>query len=213
MKLYFSPLACSAATRIALYEAGADAQFVEVDPKTKQTSDGRDFRDVHPLGLVPALELASGRLLTENAAVLQYVARVFPDAHLAPTDADGVAELQQWLCFIGTELHKALFAPLLAAQASPDVKAYALGLTDSRLGYVDRHLSGREYLLDRYSVADAYLFTVSTWSQATPVDLKHWPALAAYRERLLERPAVARAFKEELELYRREQARRLVAQT
>jgi glutathione S-transferase len=114
MKLYFSPLACSTATRIALYEAGADAEFVEVDPKTKRTSDGRDFHDVHPLGLVPALELPSGKLLTENAAVLQYVARAFPEAGLAPTDADGVTELQQWLAVLHRD-----GAPQGAVRAAP----------------------------------------------------------------------------------------------
>src|SRR5262249_30087315 len=106
MKLYFSPLACSLATRVALYEAGADAQYVEVDPKTKTTEDGRDYRAVHALGLVPALDLGDGEVLTENAAVLQYVAERFPDAGLAPRDARGRARLQQLLCFIGTELHK-----------------------------------------------------------------------------------------------------------
>ncbi|RYZ05513.1 MAG: glutathione S-transferase [Myxococcales bacterium] len=202
MKLYFSPLACSLATRIALYEAGAEAELVEVNAKTKRTADGRDFRSIHPLGLVPALELASGKVLTENAAVLQYVARTYPEARLAPTDPSGLEDLQQWLCFIGTELHKATFTPLLVAQAGPDAKAYALGLSDARLRYVSERLAGRDFLLDRFSVADAYLFTILSWSLATPVDLKLWPVLAAYRARLAERPSVARAFAEELALYR-----------
>lgn len=207
MKLYFSPLACSLASRITLYEAGADAAFEEVDSKTKRTASGRSFHELHPLGLVPALELPSGKLLTENAAVLQYLARAYPEADLAPTDAEGLAELQRWLCFIGTELHKALFTPLLVRQAGPDAKAYALGLAESRLSYVDQHLTGREFLLERFSVADAYLFTILNWSQATPVDLRRWAALGAYQARLRERPSVARAFREELALYRDEQAR------
>ncbi|MDF3066745.1 MAG: hypothetical protein K0R38_2346, partial [Polyangiaceae bacterium] len=193
--------------RIALYEAGASAELVEVDPKTKRTAGGRDYHEVHPLGLVPALELADGKLITENAAVLQYMARAFPAAELAPTDAEGLADLQQWLCFIGTELHKATFTPLLVEQAGPDAKAYALGLAESRLRHVSSHLTGREYLLERFSVADAYLLAILNWSQATPVDLKLWPVLAAYRARLLERPHVARAVAEEWELYRNEQAR------
>src|SRR4051812_33517484 len=114
MKLYFSPLACSLATRITLYEADAPATFEEVDPKTKRTASGRDFKQVHPLGLVPALELEDGTLLTENAAVLQHVARCFPRAQLAPTDAPGLSRLQQWLSFTATELHKSLFMPLLS---------------------------------------------------------------------------------------------------
>jgi glutathione S-transferase len=207
MKLYFSPLACSLATRIALYEAGADATFEEVDPKTKRTSSGRDFRQVHTLGLVPTLELPNGDLLSENAAVLQYVARAYPEARLAPTDARGLAQLQQWLCFIGTELHKSLFTPLLVAQAGPDAKSYALSLAESRLSWLAKQLQAREFLLDRFSVADAYLFTILNWSMATPVDLRPWPALVEYQVRLRQRPSIARAFQEELALYRREQAR------
>ena len=95
MKLYFSPLACSMATRICLYEAGADAAFIEVDPKTKRTLDGHDYRAVHPLGLVPALDIGESEVLTENAAILQYVAARFPDARLAPTEPSERARLQQ----------------------------------------------------------------------------------------------------------------------
>ncbi|XXX72550.1 glutathione binding-like protein [Sorangium sp. So ce134] len=204
MKLYFSPLACSLATRIALYEAGAEATYVEVDPKTKRTDDGADFRAVHPLGLVPALEIEGGELLTENAAVLQLVADRFPGAELAPRDPLGRARLQQWLCFIGTELHKAVYVPLLDKAAPAEVKQYALSKADARLGWVARRLEGREFLLDRFSVADAYLFVVLNWSVVTPIDLKAWPALVAYQARLQARPSVARAFAEERARYLRE---------
>jgi glutathione S-transferase len=206
MKLYFSPLACSLAARIALYEAGAEATYVEVDPKTKRTADGADFSAVHPLGLVPALE-ADGELLTENAAVLQFIAARFPAARLAPEDPAGRARLQQWLGFIGTELHKALFVPLLDPDAPAEVRAYALAKAASRLGWAEGQLGGREFLLGSFSVADAYLFAVLNWSAVTPVDLKAWPALAAYREGLTRRPSVARAFAEEFDLYRRHLAR------
>ena len=91
MKLYFSPLACSLASRIALYEAGADATFVEIDPKTKTTPDGEDFRARHMLGMVPLLELDDGSLLSENAAILQYIARTHADARLIPDGARGLA--------------------------------------------------------------------------------------------------------------------------
>lgn len=207
MKLYFSPLACSLATRIALYEANADAHFEEVDPKTKRTSSGRDFRQIHALGLVPVLELRTGDLLSENAAVLQYVARTHPEAALAPTDGLGVAQLQQWLCFIGTELHKALFKPLLSKHAGPEAKSHALSLVDSRLSWVAQHLRNREFLLDRFTVADAYLFTILNWTMATPVELTPWPALIEYQARLRRRPSVERALNEELSLYRVQQAR------
>ena len=207
MKLYFSPLACSLAARITLYESGSDVSFEEVDPKTKLTSSGRDFRQIHALGLVPVLELPDGQTLSENAAVLQYVARSHPEAELAPTDPIGLARLQQWLCFIGTELHKGIFTPLLSKHAGPDAKSHALGLVESRLSWLARHLQDREFLLERFTVADAYLFTILNWTMATPVDLKPWPALLDYHARLRKRPNVARAFDEELALYRLEQAR------
>jgi glutathione S-transferase len=208
MQLYFSPLACSMATRIALYEAGAEATFVEVDGKTKRTADQQDFLQIHPLGLVPVVRTDDGDVLTENAAILQHVAQRYPQASLAPTDARGRALLQQWLCFIGTELHKSLFGPLLDKKAPEGAKAYALEKGAARLAYLNRHLEGREYLLDAFSVADAYLVTVLNWCQATPVDLAAWPALAAYVARLRTRASVARALSEELPLYVAEQARR-----
>lgn len=201
MRLYYSPLACSLATRIACYEAGAEVSFVEVDLKTKRTEDGADFSAIHPLGLVPALEIEGGQIITENAAILQLVADRSPQAELAPRDPLGRARLQQWLCFIGTELHKALYVPLLDKEASSEVKAYALATAGSRLGWVAERLRDREFLLDRFSVADAYLFTVLNWSVVTPIDLKSWPAIAAYHARLHERPSVARAFAEERERY------------
>src|SRR5438046_379439 len=103
MDLYFSPLACSLATRISLYEAGATAGFIEVDPKSKRImDDGSDYRTVYPLGMVPAIRMDDGDLLTENAAFLQYVAERFPDANLAPKSGIARTRLQQWLCFIGT---------------------------------------------------------------------------------------------------------------
>jgi glutathione S-transferase len=206
MKLYFSPLACSLAARIALYEAGAHASFERIDAETKLTASGRDFRQIHGLGLVPVLELPNGEVLSENAAVLQYVARTHPEAQLAPTDPLGLARLQQWLCFIGTELHKGLFMPLLSKHAGPDAKSFALGVAESRLSWVARHLQDREFLLERFTVADAYLFAILNWTMATPVDLKPWPALLEYQARLRARPHVERAFTEELALYRAERA-------
>jgi glutathione S-transferase len=207
MKIYFSPLACSLASRIAIYEAGAEATFIEVDPKTKKTLDGADFRAVNPLGLVPTIVMDDGHVLTENAAILQYIAERFPAAHLAPDDALGRARLRQWLSFVGTELHKALYVPLLTKDAPEGAKAFALSRTQSRLGHLSAHLEGRQYLLDSFSVADAYLFAVLNWSSVTPVDLAPWSAITAYRARLLDRPGVARAAAEERTLYGKELAR------
>ncbi|WNG17877.1 glutathione binding-like protein [Cystobacter fuscus] len=207
MQLYFSPLSCSMATRIAFYEAGEDATFIEIDPKTKLTRDGKNFRDIHPLGLVPTLRTDDGGILTENAAILQYVADFFPKAKLAPTDRMERARLHEWLCFIGTELHKTLFMPLLDMKAPEGAKAYALEKGASRLSHLETYLTGREFLLERFSVADAYLFAVLNWSVVTPVDLKKWPAISAYVARLRDRPSVAKAFAEERALYSEEKAR------
>jgi glutathione S-transferase len=213
MKLYFSPLACSLAARITLYEADAsNVSFVEVDPKTKKTrpSDGSpsiDFATIHPLGLVPALELDDGQVLAENAAVLQYLGDRFPEARLIPRDSFGRARLQQWLCFFGTELHKALFVPLLDPRASKEARTYALSKETSRLGWLDRELAGKTYVLDDFSVADAYLFAILNWSAVTPVSLRKYPAIADYHKRLRERPSIARAYGEERTLYAKELAR------
>jgi glutathione S-transferase len=208
MKLYFSPLACSLATRIAFYEAGAaGVTYVEVDSRTKRLPHGGDFRAIHPLGLVPTLELDDGDVLTEGAAILQLVADLYPDARLAPRDARDRTRLHQWLCFIGTELHKSVYAPLLDKSAPAAVKAYALAKAEARLAWLAARLGGRSFLLDHFTVADAYLFAILNWSAVTPVDLAPWPAIRAYHAGLHQRPSVARAFADERELYVKERAR------
>lgn len=207
MDLYFSPLACSMATRISLYEAGASAAFHQIDAVTRKTADGQDLRALNPLGQVPTLRTDDGAIIAENSAVLQYVAGRFPDADLAPSDPLGRVRLQQWLCFIGTELHKLVFGPLLDSKAPDGAKAYGLEKSTARLDLLDRHLTGREFLLDRFSVADAYLITVLTWTAVTPIDLAKWPAIAAYVARMRERPSVRRALAEEGKLYAEERAR------
>jgi glutathione S-transferase len=213
MDLYFSPLACSLATRIAFYEAGAEANFIEVDTKTKEVlKDGSDFHKVNPLGLVPTLRTDDGTVLTENAAILQYVADHFPTAGIATGPGMERSRLHQWLCFIGTELHKGLFSPLLDKKAAPEVKSWVLNKNLSRLDYLENYLRGRDYLLDHFSVADGYLVTVINWTMATPpVELAKWPAVKAYYERLRARPSIARAMTEEFELYKAELARHQAA--
>jgi glutathione S-transferase len=209
MDLYFSPLACSLGSRIALYEAGADARFYRVDSRQKRVvDDGADYLKINPLGLVPALRTEAGDVLTENAAILQFIAARFPEAALAPTDALGRTRMQQWLCFIGMELHKSLFVPLLDEKAPEEVKRYALDKQISRLDYLASHLANREFLLDRFSVADGYLAAVLGWSIATSLELEQWPALTAYLARLRQRPSVAKAWAEERALYAEELERR-----
>lgn len=204
MDVYYSPLACSLATRIAVYEAGAEGKvrLNRVDAKTKTVEGGVDYLTINAKGLVPAVRTADGEVLTENAAVLQYLADAFPEAGLAP--AAGSAEryrLQQWLSFVGTELHKLVFNPLLSSKSNDGAKAFARELAPERLAYLNDHLTGRDYLLDGFSVADAYLAAVLNWAQFVGIDLAQWPAVAAYRDRLAARPAVARAMKEEFDLY------------
>lgn len=206
MNLYFSPLACSLATRIALYEAGAKADFTKVDTKAKRTADGGDFLEINPMGQVPTLRTDEGAVITENTAVLQYVAERYPEAALVPETPVARAQLRQWLGFIATELHKAVFGPLFDAKASDAVKAYARDLVPLRLAVLQRHLDGREFLLDRFSVADAYLVTVLNWTRAVGIDLKAWPAVLDYYQRLGKRPSVLRATGEEFQLYQAAQA-------
>ena len=211
MDLYFSPLACSLSARIALYEAGASADFVEVDSKTKRTSRGEDFVTVNPLRLVPTLRTDDQQVLTENAAILQYLGRRHPEASLLPADESGLMRAQQWLCFLGTELHKGLFTPLLDSKTPEGAKQYARDKYLSRLDVIEAQLTGREFLLDTFSVADAYLIVMLNWTVPTAIDLSRWPAIKAYAKRLRERPSVARAMAEERDLYNTEQDRHVQA--
>jgi glutathione S-transferase len=215
MELFFSPLACSMSGRIALAEAGVDVKLTEVDPHTKRVlATGEDYRQINPLGYVPALRLDDGTVLAENAAILQYIADAYPEARLAPPESDRFAraKLRQWLSFIGTELHKGLMTPLLGRDTPPEVKAWVLGKYLSRLAYLDRRLADREFLLDRFSVADAYLAIVLNWTQATPeIDVAAYPNVKAYLERMRQRPSVAAALGLEVPLFRAEIARRKAA--
>lgn len=211
MDLYFSPLACSMACRIALDEASAVVRFIEVDPFTHQTLDDRDLAAITPMRLVPALVTDDGRTITENAAVLQYIASQYPDAKLAPRDPASIVKLQQWLSFVGTELHKVVFAPQFDRTASDAARAYALSKAPTRFDVLQAHLSTHTYLVDDFSVADAYLVTVLHWAQATPVDVSKWPAVAAYFARVRARPSVARSIETELPLYVAEQRRHKAA--
>jgi glutathione S-transferase len=211
MELYFSPLACSLATRIALYEAGAPAEFTAVDLRAKKTADGADFLAINPLGQVPVLRTGSGDVITENPVVLQYVADHCSGAALAPSGGPDRYRLQLWLNFITSELHKLVFTPLLNRNSNDGARAFARSQSGPRFDHLNAHLDGREFLLDRFTVADAYLVTVLNWTRAAGIDLTAWPAVLAYYKRMHGRESVARAFAEELVMYQEEQAKATAA--
>jgi glutathione S-transferase len=136
------------------------------------------------------------------------VAEKFPHARLAPPPGAERSHMQQWLGFIGTELHKAVFVPMLDDKASDEVKRYSREKLPRRMETLQAHLRGREFLLDEFSIADAYLATILNWAQATQVDLKQWPVVHEYHQRMLQRPSIAKAAGEEFAMYKEEVARR-----
>jgi len=198
MKLYYFTGACSLASNIALREAGLKFELVKVDRRTRKAADGLDFSEVNPKGYVPALSLDNGEVLTENVAVLQYVADRNPAAKLAPPA--GTMEryrLVEWLAFINSEIHKS-FTPLFRDDAAEDVKQYARKVLASRLDYLNRTIGNRPFLMgEQFTVADAYLFTVLGWARHLNIDLGQWPQLARYVERVGARPQVIEALKSE----------------
>lgn len=199
MKLYYAPGVCSLSPHIVLHEAGADFDIEKVDIATRRTENGDDFAAVNPKGYVPALVLDSGDVITEGTAIIQYIADHFPTANLAP-DYGTLARtrLQEQLNFIASEVHKA-FYPLFNPAASEDARTAARANIARRLDYIESLMSdGRRYLLGgTFSVADAYLFTVASWTGPTGISLERWPALTAYLDRIAERPAVRAAMQAE----------------
>jgi glutathione S-transferase len=198
MKLYYSPGACSLSPHIAMYEAGLTFEAIAAPTKTHQLPDGSDYYAVNPLGYVPFLTLDDGRSLHEGPAIVQYIADQAPDKQLAP--AAGTYErykLQEWLTFVGTELHKnfsPLFTPTMPEEAKTMAKERLLG----RLKWVDGELAAKQYLMgDSFTVADAYLFVVTNWGQYVGVDVSPFANLVAYRARVGARPAVIAAMKAE----------------
>ncbi len=198
MKLYFSPGACSLSPHIVLLEAGLPFSTERVNIRKKLTASGADYASINPKGYVPALELENGAVLTEGPAIVQYIADLAPEKQLAP--APGTVEhyqLIEWLNYIGTELHKS-YGPLFNPASGDDAKSAARALLTKRFGYVAQMLEGREYLVgDRFSVADAYLFTVANWAQVVQFDMSAWPVLTAFQERIAARPAVQQAMRDE----------------
>jgi glutathione S-transferase len=191
MKLYISPGACSMASNIALREAGIPFEIAKVDKRTKRV-DGVDFATINPKGYVPALRLDDGQVLTENVAVLQYIADLKPATKLAPPAGTmDRYRLQEWLSFINSELHKS-FSPLFSPEATEDIKTYARNYIAKRLAYLETALGDKKYVMgDEFTIADAYLFTVLGWGSRVGVDIG--PKLQAYVDRVRARPHVIEA--------------------
>jgi glutathione S-transferase len=198
MKLYYSPGACSLSPHIALLEAGLAHDLVKVDLRAKKLENGDDYLKVNPKGQVPALQLDSGELVTEGPVIVQMIADKAADKNLAPTrDHADRYKLQAWLTYINSELHKNLgpqFSPVLA----DDAKAFFKDRVMGKFKYVDGELAGKDYLMGKqFTVADAYLFVLSTWTKPTQIDLAKWPNLQAYNKRVAARPKVKEAMQAE----------------
>lgn len=198
MKLYYSTGACSLSVHIALHESGLAFEALAAPTKTHQLADGTDYYSINPLGYVPLLVLDDGTKLRECPAILQYVADQVPERRLAPANGTlARTELQSWLNFIATELH-ARFGPLFGPTTPPEYKAAVSARVADRLQWLDSELADKEFLMgDTYSVADAYLFTVSNWTRLVGIDLAPYARLNALRARVAARPAVIAAMKAE----------------
>lgn len=198
MKLYFAPGACSLCPHIVVLEAGLAAETVQVNLKAHQLLDGSDYYAINPRGYVPLLELDDGQRITENAAIVQYLAERAPDRGLLPPAGTlARTRVQEWLAFVGSELHKGfspLFNPALPEEARPIFKKKLL----DRFGWVNQQLAGKSYLMgETFTVADAYLFVITGWAGRVGVDIAGLENLAAHQARMRQRPAVQAALQAE----------------
>jgi glutathione S-transferase len=198
MQLYFSPGACSLATHITLRELGLPFDLKRADTKTKKLTDGSDYYAVNSKGAVPALKLDDGQVLTEGVVLMQYLADQKPDSGLLPR-AGTFERLRvlEWLNYITSEIHTS-FSPLWTASADPKVKEYAQANLEKRLDWTNAQLGGKKYLTgDRFTIADAYLYTVLNWAYFLNIGLDKWPALKEYHARVAARPKVQEALEAE----------------
>jgi glutathione S-transferase len=198
MKLFLKPGACSLSPHIVLEELGLKYETDTVDLKGKKTGSGGDYLAINPKGYVPALQLDNGTVLTEGPAIVQYLADLHPEKKLAP--ANGTLEryqLQSWLTFIGTELHKT-FSPLFNPAAPQEWKEQCVANITRRLAWVNEQLAGKDYLMGKdFTVADAYLYTVAGWTKFVKIYISALTHLTAYMSRVAARPAVLAALKAE----------------
>ena len=198
MKLYYSPGACSLSPHVVLREAGLDFELVLASTKTHKLADGTDYYAINPKGSVPLLELDNGERLSEGPVIVQYLADLAPASQLAPANGTMARyRLQEWLNFLTSEIHKG-FSPLFNPATPEDYKPLAKARLADRLRIVDAALEGKAYLMgDQFTVADAYLFTLTNWAQPVGLDISNLAQLGAYRARVAARPAVQAAMKAE----------------
>lgn len=194
MKLFYKPGACSLASHITLRESGKDFSLIGVDLMHKRMENGDDFLKVNPKGQVPALLLDDNTLLTEGVAIMQYIADSVSDRQLlAPVGTINRYKTLEWLNFIATELHKS-FTPLFRPDTPEDYKPTVRALLDKKLAYIDESLAGAQWISgSRFTIADAYLFTVLRWAFAVKLDMAGYKNIADYMARVAARPAVAAA--------------------
>ena len=198
MKLFYTPGACSLSPHIVLREASLPVTMEKVDLKTKKTEKGLDFTTINSKGSVPALQLDDGRVLTEGPAVVQYLADQKPDLGLAPRAGSFERyQLIELLNYITSELHKG-YSPLFNPSISADWKTAALANLDKQFQWLTHYIGNKNYLMgNTFTVADAYLFTVLSWSSQVGVDLAKYHVLTAYLARVGHRPKVQAALKAE----------------
>ncbi|HEY8553593.1 MAG TPA: glutathione transferase GstA [Burkholderiales bacterium] len=194
MKLYYSPGACSLAPHIVAREAGLAIDLVKVDLKAHRLESGEDYYAINPRGYVPLLELDDGTRLTEVAVLTQFLADRAPQAGLIPPAGSMErVQVQMWLNYIATELHKT-FSWFFNPQLPDAMRGLLNDRLANRLSHIEKHLEGREYLMgDRFTVADAYAYTVINWTGVLKIDLTPYPNIKAYQKRVGSRPKVREA--------------------
>lgn len=197
MKLYYSPGACSLSPHIVLRELGIPFDLEKVDTKAGKTERGADFRNVNPKGYVPALQLDDGKVLTEGPAIVQYLADQKPAARLAPQNGSFERyQLQEWLNYITSELHKS-FSTLFNPNAPADFKQATKDAIGKRLDFLSGRVAKGFLTGEQFTVADAYLFVILSWTKHVGIDLARWPVLTQFQARVAARPAVQAALKAE----------------